>query len=214
LAISDNGQGMDQQTLTRIFDPFFTTKEVGKGTGLGLATVYGIIKQSGGSINVYSEPGQGTVFKIYLKAMGLDKQTDVSHSLQPDTLLSGVEIVLVVEDEEPVRELVVIVLEKYGYTVLQAADGEEALAMVQQGGIDLLLTDVIMPGVSGRVVAERALAINPGMKILYMSGYTDNAIVHHGVLDEGANFIQKPFSPIALLQKIRQVLNEKVKSSE
>jgi len=213
LAISDNGQGMDRETLVRIFDPFFTTKEVGKGTGLGLATVYGIVKQSGGSIYVYSEPGQGTTFKIYFRAIESTESSEAAQSTQAEMMQQGTETVLVVEDEEAVRELVSIVLEKYGYTVLQALDSEEALSLLQQKPVDLLLTDVVMPGLSGRFLADQALSLQPDIEILYMSGYTDNAIVHHGVLDEGTNFIQKPFSPQALLQTIRQVLDNGVRSS-
>jgi CheY-like chemotaxis protein len=209
LSVSDTGVGMPPEVRERIFEPFFTTKENGKGTGLGLSTVYGIIKQSGGNIWVYSEPGLGTTFKIYLPRIEEDTQ-----SLKPSAVstksLQGSETILLVEDEEIVRKLACRVLQNYRYTVLGASNGEEALRIVQgQNGnpIHLMVTDVVMPGMSGRQLAERLMSLWPEMKVLYMSGYTDNAIVHHGVLDPGTAYIQKPFAPDALASKVREILD-------
>ena len=208
LAVSDSGCGMDAETQSHIFEPFFTTKETGKGTGLGLATVYGIVKQIGGEIWVYSEPGRGTTFKIYFpQAEGAER------AAQPPKVISasqrGSETILVVEDEEGVRSLVRRVLESNGYTVLTAANAEEAVRVCEQreGTISLLLTDVVMPGMSGRKLAQHLGFSRAGMKVLYMSGYTDNAIVHHGVLDAGTAFLQKPFTPDAILRNVREVLD-------
>ncbi|MEK6280731.1 MAG: ATP-binding protein [Acidobacteriota bacterium] len=211
LAVSDTGCGMDALTQASIFDPFFTTKEVGKGTGLGLATVYGIVKQSGGSVWVYSEVGQGTTFKIYLPLVeGSVEKLKVDTGV-PE-LLSGVETVLLVEDEEVVREMAMEVLQECGYQVLEAKDGSDALQVARQhaGEIHLMLTDVVMPRMSGRELTKQLTPSRPDMKVLYMSGYTDDAIVHHGVLDEGTAFIGKPFSMHALARKIRETLDAPV----
>ncbi|MBA4392892.1 MAG: hypothetical protein C0407_05000 [Desulfobacca sp.] len=207
LSVSDNGFGMSPEVQTHIFDPFFTTKEKGKGTGLGLATVYGIIKQSKGNIWVYSEEGQGTTFKIYLPRVYQEAEREKEKGLKKE-VRGGSETVLVVEDEENLRNLVVIVLQRYGYKVLTAQDGLKALEIVNslETPIHLLLTDVVMPGMNGRDLAERLEGLQPGLKTLFMSGYTDNAIVHHGILDEGIAFIQKPFTPEDLVRKMQEVL--------
>jgi signal transduction histidine kinase len=209
LAVTDTGVGMDEEIKSHLFEPFFTTRELGEGTGLGLATVHGIVKQSEGHIWVYSEPGQGTTFKVYLprteEAVELGQQAQI-----PIESLRGQETVLLVEDEEVVRDLVRLVLLKRGYTVLEARDGEEALWACEQheGPVHLLVSDVVIPGVmSGRDLAERLETLYPGMKVLYMSGYTDNAIVRHGVLELGVAFLQKPFTPASLARKVRETLD-------
>jgi two-component system cell cycle sensor histidine kinase/response regulator CckA len=208
LAVSDTGVGMDKETQAHIFEPFFTNKEKGKGTGLGLATVHGIVKQSGGHVGVYSEPGKGTTFKVYLpRGEGEPKSTQFSKEARKPT--GGSETILLVEDEEAVRTLASEVLRKRGYRVLESASAEDALQVSgrHQGTIHLLLTDVVMPQMSGRKVAELLASRRPKMKVLYMSGYTDNAIVHHGILDANTAFLQKPFTPETLALKVREVLN-------
>lgn len=212
LAVSDTGCGMDEATQSHIFDPFFTTKEVGKGTGLGLSTVYGIVKQSGGNIWVYSEVGRGTTFKIYLPC--IESHTKESKVRTEDkNLQKGTETVLLVEDEERVRDMTREILQESGYHVLEAKHGQEALFVAEQypGAIHLMLSDVVMPQMSGRELAERLSPLRKDMKVLYMSGYTDDAIVHHGVLDEGMSFIEKPFTPNGLAHKVREVLGAPVK---
>jgi CheY-like chemotaxis protein len=208
LAVSDTGSGMDQETQARIFEPFFTTKETGKGTGLGLSTVYGIVKQSGGNIWVYSEPGVGTVFKVYLPRID-DAAITIDKSALEAAAPRGTETILLVEDEETVRGLTRTFLMQAGYKVLDAKSGEDAIRLCRayDGPIDLLLTDVVMPEVSGKEVADRLLELRPGTRVLFMSGYTDEAIVQHGVLDANVEFIQKPFTWVGLTRKIRHVLD-------
>lgn len=209
LSVSDNGVGMDQETRERVFEPFFTTKETAKGTGLGLATVYGIIKQSGGHIWVYSEKGKGTTFKIYLPVIRSKEKKAIKQEADRENL-QGHETILVVEDEFMVRELVCDTLRSSGYTILEAANGKEAIDVYTQNTkkIDLVLTDVIMPEMSGRKLIETLAKSHPDIVALYMSGYTDDAIIKHGVLDPGMAYIQKPFSPNALIQKVKGVLEE------
>jgi two-component system cell cycle sensor histidine kinase/response regulator CckA len=208
LAVSDNGQGMDPSTQAHIFEPFFTTKEQGKGTGLGLATVYGIIKQSEGYISVYSEPGQGTTFKIYLPATELAAPALVEPQVRPVTR-QPTETILLVEDDEAVRDLVRQMLQAQGYTILAACSGDEALSLARQhqGGIDMLLTDVVMPYMSGRKLAQQLTVLNPRMKVLFISGYTSDAAVRIGLLTDEVNLISKPFSPNVLSAKVREVLD-------
>ena len=207
LAVSDNGCGMDKAVLTQLFDPFFTTKPRGQGTGLGLATVYGIIKQNQGFINVYSEPGQGSTFKIYLPRHAADL-TETSAAPPPAAAPTGAETILLVEDEEALLKLSAQMLERLGYTVLAASGPHQALQLAEAhpGVIHLLLTDVIMPDMSGRDLRQRLGALRPDLKCLFMSGYTANVIAHHGVLDEGVHFLQKPFSREALAAKVREAL--------
>jgi two-component system, cell cycle sensor histidine kinase and response regulator CckA len=209
LALSDTGTGMTNDVQERIFEPFFTTKERGKGTGLGLSTVYGIVKQSKGNIWVYSEPGKGTSFKIYLPRVEktISGRKDATGEIQ---IPHGSETVLAVEDEEMVRNVVFKFLDKYGYRVLIAANGQEALHICRghKDPIHLLLTDVVMPGLSGKELAKQAKELRPDLKLLFMSGYTDNAIVKHGILEKGIAFIQKPFTHQGLAWKVRGVLDE------
>jgi len=209
LAVSDTGTGMTPETRARIFEPFFTTKEKGKGTGLGLSTVYGIVKQSGGYVWVYSELGRGTTFKIYLPRV--DAAPDTLLPAREPVTVAGTETILLAEDDAVLRPLAKGLLEKLGYTVLDAADAVEALEAARQYTevIHLLLTDVVMPGASGRELARRLESHRPDVKVLYVSGYTDDAIVHHGMLEPGLNFLQKPFTPAALARKVREVLDTK-----
>ena len=209
LEISDTGSGISREVLSHIFEPFYTTKAVGQGTGLGLAVVHGIVKQSGGNIDVYSEPEIGTTFRVYLPIVQ-----------QPATTLSaaaravpkvGSETILLVEDEESVRDLATFVLRECGYTVMTAPQGLAALQLMEtcREQIDLLVTDVVMPEMGGRKLAETLLAQHPELKVLFMSGYTDDAVVRHGVLQANANFLQKPFTPNSLSDKVRAVLDQK-----
>jgi PAS domain S-box-containing protein len=209
LAVSDTGSGMDLQTQARIFEPFFTTKELGRGTGLGLSTVYGIVKQSGGHIWVYSEVNRGTTFKIYFARVD-DPAGKFQQATRPGVPTEGHETLLLVEDDQQVRELTHSLLVACGYNVLLAENGPAAVKICERQGsdIDLLVTDVVMPGISGREVASQITARWPKIKVLYMSGYTENSIVHHGVLDNCTYFLAKPFTPTTLANKVREVLDE------
>jgi CheY-like chemotaxis protein len=208
LAVSDTGCGMDKETQMHIFEPFFTTKERGKGTGLGLSMAYGIIKQSGGHILVYSEEGEGTTFKIYLPIVEEPVQEKKARSVSTE-LPPGTETILLVEDEDRVREYVHQLLSSVGYTVLPASDGYKALEMSGQhaGPIHLLLTDIVMPRLSGRAVADRLKAFYPDMKVIYMSGYTEQGIMEDALKETDAVFLQKPCSPVELTQKVREALD-------
>ena len=209
IAVSDTGAGMDHETQKHIFEPFYTTKETGKGTGLGLATVYGIVKQSGGFIWVYSEQGVGSVFKIYFPRV-VEQKGLPSRAEEEPGLLRGTETVLVAEDEAALRTLIHETLERHGYKVLEAGNGEEALGISSRyrGPIHLLIADVVMPHMSGRELAERVTAARPDTTVLYISGYTDDAIVKHGILDPNRAFLQKPFTPSALARKVRLILSQ------
>ena len=208
LTVADTGKGMDAEIMVHLFEPFYTSKETGKGTGLGLSTVYGIVKQSGGEIVVESEPGPRRHFNIYLPritdAMKRTPTTQASARLR-----AGTETILLVEDELGVRQLVREMLHRLGYTILEASGGAEALRLFDQhqGSIDLLLTDVIMPQMSGRDLAERLKALQPSLKVLYISGYTDDMLAHHGVLESNVFLLQKPFAPDELARKLREVLD-------
>jgi signal transduction histidine kinase/ActR/RegA family two-component response regulator len=207
LAVSDTGMGMDAATRSRIFEPFFTTKDPGKGTGLGLSIVYGIVKQSGGDIFVYSEPGLGTSFKVFLPMVAgeANRKSARTHQMHPAV---GGESILLVEDEDQVRNLTRVMLKREGYRVLEAASGDEALALIgnRRERIDLLLTDIVMPRMRGTELAKEARALRPKLKVLYMSGYTDTSVVSRGAIEPGAPFIQKPFSALDLYEKVRQCL--------
>jgi nitrogen-specific signal transduction histidine kinase/ActR/RegA family two-component response regulator len=208
LAVSDTGSGMDAETLAHIFEPFFTTKEPGKGTGLGLSTVYGIVKQSGGYIFVYSELNRGTTFKIYLPRVEEEVPLPDQNAV-PAIPTEGWETVLLVEDEQPVRALVREILQRNGYAVLEAGHGREALQISDRypGPIHLMVTDVVMPGISGCELAEHLASRRPDTKVLYVSGYTDNALLNHDMTDPTIAFLQKPFTTYALARKVREVLD-------
>ena len=208
LAVTDTGIGMDAETKSHAFEPFFTTKEQGKGTGLGLSTVYGIVKQSGGHIWVYSEPGHGATFKIYLPCVE-EAIAPLDLARAPVPAAGGRETILLAEDDPPVREVASEFLAQKGYRVLRAPDGQTALEMARAhaGEIHILVTDIVMPGMTGRELATALVAERPNVRVLYMSGYTDDAVVRHGVLDEGLPYLQKPFSPDTLARKVREVLD-------
>jgi CheY-like chemotaxis protein len=207
LVVTDTGAGMDEATRARIFEPFFTTKGPGRGTGLGLSTVYGIVNQSGGSIGVYSEPGQGTSFKIFLPRV--DAEPRPTPATTPD-MTGGRETILLVEDEAAVRRLGERILRGVGYGVLTTADGQAALDLLAGDGVhvDLLITDVVLPGMNGRALADRVGELHPEVKVLFTSGYTDDAILRHGVLDKGVAFLGKPYTAPALTGKVRELLDE------
>lgn len=210
ICVSDTGNGMSPQVIERAFDPFYTTKGVGKGTGLGLSQVYGFVRQSAGHVKIHSEVSRGTTVKIYLPrhVSGTALRTEVAAELStPPPGLAG-EVVLVVEDEAAVRQMTVEALRELGYTVLHAADAQQAwehLSVLPR--IDLLLTDIVMPEINGRVLADKALALRPDLKVLYTTGYTRNAVVHNGVLDAGIAFLPKPFTIEQLALKVRAVLH-------
>ena len=208
LTVSDTGMGMSAITRAHIFEPFFTTKERGKGTGLGLSTVYGIVNQSDGSVWLETEPGRGTTFKVFLPRVDAPVAAPARDSPRAPQR-GGDETVLVVEDQEPVRRLTRKVLETQGYAVLAAADGPEALQLAERhpGTIHILVTDVVMPGMSGREVGRRLAAQRPDMRVLYLSGYADDSIVRHGVLEPGLAFLQKPFTPEILTRRVRELLD-------
>jgi CheY-like chemotaxis protein len=206
LSISDNGMGMTEEVKTHLFEPFFTTKGLGKGTGLGLATCYGIICQSGGDIRVYSELNSGTTFKIYLPLTNAVLEPVMIKDVE--TLPVGNESILIVEDDPSVRELAVVILRDCGYQVQESNTAFEALRLLKRNpGFDLVVTDVIMPQMSGKDLYDQIKSQLPGIKVLLMSGYTDDALAHHGVLDEGFFFLEKPFSPAKIARKVREVLD-------
>jgi CheY-like chemotaxis protein len=209
VAVSDTGSGMDEATQARIFEPFFTTKAEGKGTGLGLSTVFGIVQQSGGTVWVYSEIGAGTTFKVYFPRVEGELDDDSPRSAADD--LHGKETVLLVEDQDQVRAVAQGILQRHGYCVITTGRPVDALSLCEEhdGPIDLLLTDVVMPQMSGVELAKRVSALRPDLKVLYMSGYTDDSVVRHGVLESEMAFVQKPFTPESLLGKVREVLDAK-----
>jgi len=209
LAVSDTGIGMDEDVRRHLFEPFYTTKPAGQGTGLGLATVFGVVKQSGGGIYVYSEPGRGSTFKIYLPACAAEGAEAENDAADPSAH-RGTETIMVVEDDAGVRELVRLMLEANGYEVLAVEDAAEAMNVCTEdpARVDLLLTDVVMPGVNGRVLAERLAEVSPGMRVLFMSGYSDEAVHRHGMLSDHAEFLEKPFTERTLTRKVRELLDQ------
>ncbi len=214
LSVTDSGAGMTPQTLAHIFEPFFTTKDVGKGTGLGLATVYGIVKQSGGYIWVDSAPGTGSSFQIYLPRV--EETVSKPTADAPTDNLRGTETILLVEDADALRKLAHSFLADHGFQVITASNGEEAIRVAELYGqpIDLLVTDVVMPGMNGRALADRLLAKQPKLKVLYISGYTDSFIAGHGVLEEGTFLLHKPFTEEVLIRKVRDVLDGRPSRSD
>jgi PAS domain S-box-containing protein len=215
IQVTDNGMGMDAETMARVFEPFFTTKEKGKGTGLGLSTVYGIVRQSGGDITVKSRPGIGTTFRIVLPAIPGERTASCAGEAR-GAWPSGRETILLVEDEDAVRRLVAEILQEAGYTVLQARDGEKALELAgrQAGPIHLLLTDVVMPRMGGRALAGAVSGLMPDTLILYMSGYTTETAIRDGAVERGIAFLQKPFTPDGLVRKVREVLDGRVRRED
>ena len=207
IAVSDNGHGMDSEIKRRVFEPFFTTKHAGKGTGLGLATVYGMVKQANGDVWVYSEVGKGSTFKLYFPRVETPAEDESGTGAAPPRSV-GDETLLVVEDEESVRNLTVRMLKQLGYSVLVAASGIEAIEISGSFArrISLLVTDVVMPNMSGRQLADELKLTRPEMRVLYLSGYTEDAVIHHGVLDSGVEFLAKPFSREMLAKKVREIL--------
>jgi len=207
LAVTDTGIGMSRDTRAHIFEPFFTTKGVGEGTGLGLATVFGIVKQSGGHVWVYSEPGWGTTFKVYFPRFG-EVAEPGRPALEAGPPPGGTETILVVEDDEMIRSLIRDILESTGYRVLVADDPESGMKLIgEQEEIHLLLTDLILPGMSGRELVDKVAELKPEIRVLFMSGYSDEAVARHGILEPGLAFLQKPFSRDALVRKVRDVLD-------
>jgi CheY-like chemotaxis protein len=208
LAVSDTGKGMDAETQRHLFEPFFTTKAKGKGTGFGLPTVYGIVKQCGGEIGVHSKPGEGARFEIILPRVAAELgMVEAKDGAEEQTRGAG-ETILLVEDEEGVRKLIREVLSRRGYLILEAADTDDALRLARdhEGVIDLLLTDVVMPHLGGRELAERVVGLRPGIRVLYVSGYTGNVVMKHGIPDDGSSLLPKPFTPRALTERVREVL--------
>jgi CheY-like chemotaxis protein len=207
LAVSDTGTGMDPEIQARIFEPFFTTKEIGKGTGLGLSIVFGIAQRAGGSVWVYSERGRGTTFKVYLPRS--EAKVEVSSASRAPVTLHGGETILLAEDQEQVRAVAQSILRRHGYRVIVAQNAGEALLLCEAHShpIHLLLTDVVMPHLSGADLAKRIALTRPETKVLFMSGYTDDSVVRHGVLEDGVAFLQKPFTPESLARKVREVLD-------
>jgi CheY-like chemotaxis protein len=209
LTVTDSGEGMSDQTKSHLFEPFFTTKEQGKGTGLGLSTVYGIVKQSDGQIRVESEPGRGTKFEIFLPRVDAPQAPEATVREAESGPTTGTETILLVEDDEAVRELSREILEMNGYEVLEATNGQDALNICENRDREfhLIVTDLVMPEMGGRDLADAVGPTMPETKILFLSGYADSVVFHQGMLEEGSFFLQKPFTPTGLAQKVRQVLD-------